>query len=143
MRILYDTNIVLDLFLERKPYVMDALQLFNLLENGTIKGFLCATTITTLEYLLNKTVKPKKSHDIISTLLKLFDIAPVNRLVIEEALTVNFHDFEDAVLYQSAIHCGAEGIVTRDIKGFKSADFPIYNPKEMLAIIASQSIIKL
>lgn len=76
---------------------------------------------------------------IISILLKLFEIAPVNRLVLEEALNINFHEFEDAVLYQSAIHCGAEGIVTRDIKGFKNADFPIYTPKEMLAIIISQS----
>src|SRR3990167_8992638 len=102
MKILYDTNIVLDLFLERAPYVNDALKLFNYLENGTIKGFLCATTITTLEYLLNKTLKTKKANEIISVLLKLFEIAPVNRLVLEEALSVSFHDFEDAVLYQSA-----------------------------------------
>ena len=124
MKILYDTNIVLDLFLEKEPYVSDALMLFNYLEHGIIKGFLCATTITTLEYLLNKTLKAKKANEIISVLLKLFEIAPVNRLVLEEALSVSFHDFEDAVLYQSAIHCGAEGIVTRDIKGFKKALFP-------------------
>jgi len=59
----------------------------------------------------------------------------VNRTVIEDALISTFPDFEDAVLYQAARHAGAKAIVTRDLKGFKRSELPIFRPDEMLTAL--------
>lgn len=135
LKLLIDTNIVLDLFLERMPFVHEAEEIFSHIELNKINGLLAATTITTIKYLLAKTLTRKQANTIITKLLQLFEIAPVNRIVLEDALTLNFNDFEDAVIYSAATHCGAQGLVTRDLKGFKKAILPIYNPFEILAIL--------
>jgi hypothetical protein len=62
----------------------------------------------------------------------LFDIAPVNRAVLAEALAGRIADFEDAVLYQSARLAGADAIVTRNQKDFKQASLLVLGPDELL-----------
>ena len=132
MRILFDTNIVLDLLLERQPFVEYAQMLFEKVESNQLTGYLGATTITTLDYLLTKTLSTQEAKQIIKKLLTLFDVAPVNRLVLENALESGFVDFEDAVLHAAAMHSGAQAIVTRDEKGFQKAKLPIYSPEALL-----------
>ncbi len=51
MKILFDTNVVLDVLIDRKPFSLTASLLFSEVEKGRIEGFLCATTITTIYYL--------------------------------------------------------------------------------------------
>lgn len=138
MKIMFDTNIILDLLLERKPFVNYAQDLFDKVESGKIDGYLGATTITTLDYLLTKSLSPKEAKQIIKTLLKLFEIAPVNRLILEDALNAGFLDFEDAVLHSAAIHCGVQAIVTRDEKGFSKAQLAIYSSEALLNMIPSE-----
>lgn len=76
-----------------------------------------------------------KAQNQIKALILLFEIAAVNRTVIEDALISTFPDFEDAVLYQAARHAGAKAIVTRDLKGFKRSELPIFRPDEMLTAL--------
>lgn len=137
MKLLIDTNVVLDLMLERQPFVEHATLLLTQVEQGIIEGYLCATTLTTLEYLLQKELGDKKSKPLLKALLQLFDITPVNRMVIEQALVNSFDDFEDGVLHESAIHANLQGIVTRDKKGFQKAKLPVYSPAEIIQIIAA------
>lgn len=132
MKVLFDTNVVLDVMLDRDPFVEPTSQLMTLIENGKISGLLCATTVTTIHYLSTKVMGTVKAQNKIKDLLMLFEIAAVNRSVIEDALVVKFSDFEDAVLYQAARHAGVEAIVTKDLKGFKRSILPIYSPDEML-----------
>ncbi len=137
MKILFDTNVVLDVMLDRKPFSEPASQLMSLVEKGKISGLLCATTITTIHYLSIKVMGQIKAQNKIKDLMILFEIAAVNRSVIEYALTSKFSDFEDAVIYQAARHAGAEVIVTRDQKGFKQSKLPVYSPHEILKVIQS------
>lgn len=132
MKILFDTNVILDLLLDRKPFVEHAQSLFEKVEAGKIDGYLCATTITTLDYLLTKALSAKEATHIIKKLMKLFEIAPVNRLILEDALDSSFADFEDGVLHAAAIHCGAQAIITRNEKDFPKAKLAIYTPEELL-----------
>ena len=135
MNILFDTNVVLDVMLDRVPFSEPASHLLSLVEQGDITGFICATTVTTIHCLATKDLGKDHAQNQIKNLITLFDIAPVNRPVIEDALKSKFSDFEDAVIYQSARHVGVEAIVTRDIKGFKKSELPIYSPTEILKII--------
>ena len=132
---MFDTNVVLDLLLDREPFVVEAKVLISKVEQGEFIGLLCATTITTIHYLLLKANGKEKSTEIIESLLKLFEIAPVTRIVLEDALHSKDKDYEDAVLYKSAYHAGASMIVTRDRKGFSKAEIPVLNPEELLVLI--------
>lgn len=137
MKVLLDTNIILDLLLDRKPYSEYAAILFSKIEHSEITGYLCATTITTLHYLLAKALKDEEALTHIRTLLSLFEIAPVNRVVLEQAIEAGFSDYEDAVLYQAANHVGVNYIVTRNTKDFRKTEIPVYDPKEFVSAIRS------
>jgi len=137
MRVLFDTNVVLYLLLDREPFVEHALYLFAKVECSEITGLICAVTVTTIHYLMTKALGSKEAARHIGTLLSLFEIAPVNRSVLEEALAAGFSDFEDVVLYTSALKAGADCIVTRDPAGFKRAKIPVYAPEELASILES------
>jgi len=132
MKVLLDTNVVLDLLLAREPFHQNALKLFEKIENGELNGYLCATTITTIDYLISKHVNKTKAEQSIGLLLDLFEIAPVTKEVLKEALRVQYSDFEDAVLCKSGKLAGVDAIVTRNGKDFKKAQLNIYSPSAFL-----------
>lgn len=135
MNILYDTNIILDIFLERDPFFENSANLVDLSEKRVISGWLGATTLTTIFYLLNKELSAKRAEQVIRSLFKIFNISPVNRTVLETALEVSFKDYEDAVLHQSAFHSNLDGILTRNKKDFSKAELSIYTPEELIEIL--------
>lgn len=136
MRVIVDTNVVLDVLLERKPFADAASKVFELIEQSRIDGLLCATTITTVDYLLAQSLARAQARETLRGLLELFEIAPVNRPVIEEALRSRILDFEDAVLEQSGRLAGADAIVTRDTRDFQHSAIKALGPDELLAAIA-------
>jgi len=132
LRILFDTNVILDVMLDREPFADAASALLEQVENGVIAGYLSATTITTIHYLASKAIGEEKAQTEIEKLFSLFEVAPINRAVLEAALKSRMADFEDAVLSEAAKAVGVDGIVTRNIKDFKRAGISIYNPIELL-----------
>ncbi|THF63045.1 PIN domain-containing protein [Pseudothauera nasutitermitis] len=134
MNVLFDTNVVLDVLLDREPHVHASAQALALVERGEIGGSLCATTVTTLFYLCDRTLDRRQAHIHIATLLKLFDIAQVNRMVLANALDTAFADFEDAVLHEAARHAECQCIVTRNVRDFAAASMPVYTPTEFLLV---------
>ena len=86
MKVLVDTNVVLDLLLDRAPHAEAAAQVFSFIERNVLSGCLCATTLTTVHYLAAKVVGRQKSLKEIRKLLHLFEVATVNRAVLEAAL---------------------------------------------------------
>jgi predicted nucleic acid-binding protein len=139
VKILLDTNIVLDVLMDRMPFADAATELFSKVEDGTIIGYLCGTTITTVYYLAAKTVGTPRAREEMKKLLNLFEVAPVNRPVLESALVADFSDFEDAVIHEAACHVGAEAIVTRNQKDFKKSRISVYSSEEIAKILTPQS----
>lgn len=135
MKILFDTNIILDVLLDRVPFSEHAADLMSKVERSEINGILCALTVTTIQSLLSKYLDKKEAIKSINSLMALFEVASVNRLVIENALKSKCIDFEDSVLHESARHAGAEYIVTRNIKDFKKSEIPVFTPTELLSIL--------
>lgn len=97
MRILIDTNVVLDFLQQREPFVEDAAKLFEKIDAGEIEGFIAATTITNIYYIVRKAAGIVAAQDAITQILTDLYICPVDRSVIEQAIAVNFRDFEDTV----------------------------------------------
>lgn len=137
MKVLFDTNIILDVLLDRKPFADHASFLMSRVEQAEIKGFLCATTVTTIHYLLAKYLDEEQALINIHSMMTLFEVAAVNRIVIESALNSKFTDFEDSVLHESARHAGVEYIITRNIKDFKKSKIPAFTPTEFLSMLES------
>jgi predicted nucleic acid-binding protein len=139
LKIIFDTNVVLDVLLDREPFSTSAALLFSKVERGELSGYLCATTVTTIHYLMCKALGTRHGQEHVGKLLSLFEIAPVNRAVLEGALTSNFTDFEDSVIHEAALHMGMQALVTRDSNGFKRAKIPVYSPDELLRILELES----
>jgi len=135
LSILFDTNIILDVLLNRKKFVELSAKLVGMVENNHIDGYLCATTITTLDYLISKAVNRKQAKVEIKKLLTIFRIAEVNSKVLELSVTSKFGDFEDAVQYYSGECCDIRGFVTRNTKDYKNASLPVYTPEELWGIV--------
>ncbi len=138
MRILFDTNVILDVLLDREPFSSTTAKLFSKVETGEITGYICATTIITLHYLTSKVVGADSALEQINKLMKLFEVAPVNRAVLDAALSSGFKDFEDAVVYESGVNKETQGIVTRDFDCFKKSKINIYSPEELLLMLEAK-----
>ena len=139
MKVLFDTNVVLDQLLERQPHVDSAEQLMSLVDAGCIEGLICSTTATTIHYLASKAVGAPAALDYVRTLLSIFDVACVDREVLRGALDLGFPDFEDAVIHEAAREAGAAAIVTRNGKDFARSELPVFSPAELLAAVRAES----
>ena len=71
----------------------------------------------------------------LETILRIFDVASVTREILEGALSLDFGDYEDAVVHEAARSVGAEGIVTRNVLDFHRASVPIYSPEELVGVL--------
>lgn len=133
MKVIVDTNIILDVLLEREPFFNQAVNIFCLIEESRIDAFICATTVTAIDYLLIKSLPVKNARTALRDLISMFEIATVNRPVIERALVSKINDFEDAVLEESGRMAGVNCIITRNVKDFKASTLKVYDPIEFLA----------
>lgn len=138
MRVLVDTNVVLDVLLDRRPFADAATQVFALVEESRIEGLLCATTITTVDYLLCQALPPEKARGALQRLLDLFEIAPVNRPVLEQALRSRITDFEDAVLEQAGRLAAVDAITTRNASDFVKSSITVFDPIELVAAVKAR-----
>jgi predicted nucleic acid-binding protein len=138
LKILFDTNVILDVLLDREPSSSIAAKLFSIVETGEITGYVCATTITTLHYLTRKVVGDELALKEINKLMLLFEIAPVNRAVLDGALKSGYKDFEDAVVHESGVYKEVQAMVTRDAAGFKKSKVNIHAPEELLLMLKSK-----
>ena len=131
--ILLDTNVVIDLLLRREPFDLEAREVFQLIESGDTKASVCATTVTTIDYLVTKSAGTRQSHKLLGFLLALCDIADVNKRVLLAALSAPMSDFEDAVIAESAKASGITTIITRNGKDFVGCGLNVYSPSQWLA----------
>lgn len=135
MRVLFDTNVVLDVLLARAPHAAPATALFDLAARKALDGWVGATTLTTIFYLVAKVRGNAEASRHVRTLLEIFEVAPVTRSVLGEALQLGFDDYEDAVLHAAARQVGATMIVTRDPVGFARASLRVYGPAELFHLV--------
>ena len=112
-----------------------AVKIFALTERSQLESYLCVTTVTTVDYLLSQVLEKFRSHAALHRLLELFEIAPVNRPVVEADLRSRVKDFEDAVIEQAAHLVGAQAIISRDTKGFKNSIVKTLDATELLTFL--------
>jgi predicted nucleic acid-binding protein len=137
-RILLDTNVVLDVLLDREPYVDASAAAWDAVETGISKGVLAAHAVTTIHYLLRKEKGNAKAKRILSGILTVFGVAAVDGAVVQEALQLPFSDFEDAVSAAAARSAGCDYIVTRDPKGFRESPVRCLTPEAVMPLLEQE-----
>ena len=133
MKILLDTNIIIDFLAKREPFAKDAKEIIALIETKKVDGYLSASSITTIHYLSQKIYNKEMANSIISDLLKFFNTTTLKKENFLDAISLDGVDFEDSVIITSAISTNIDIIITRDKKGFLKSDILTLKPKEFLA----------
>jgi predicted nucleic acid-binding protein len=137
-RILFDTNVVLDVLLDRRPHVEASAAAWAAVETGASEGMLAAHAVTTIHYLVRKEMGNVKARRIVSAILRVFGVAAVDGKVVQEALQLTFSVFEDAVTAAAARSAGCECIVTRDPKGFRGFPVRSLTPEAILPLLSKE-----
>ncbi|CAN5327456.1 PIN domain nuclease [soil metagenome] len=135
IRVLIDTNVVLDFVLTRQPFFADADEIFFRLKNNEFEAFVSAITPINVFYTTRKEKDKAMAFSAVEELLKLVQIAKSNNQIYQNALALNFSDYEDAVQHECAVAESLDAIVTRNTKDYKSASVKVYSPSEFLQAI--------
>ena len=104
MKLLIDTNIVLDVLLKREPFYQDAVKVMNLAQYDDVQEYISASTVTDIFYIAYKQIKDRKLVlELIKRLLLVVAVAAVSEQEVRNALETGWKDFEDAVQYSVAL----------------------------------------
>ena len=136
MKVLVDTNVVLDVLLKREPFYKDSTVILYLAKGEVISAFLAAISMTNIFYILRR--KGKSSDNVYQELDKLaviFKLAPVTDTTITNALTLRWSDFEDSVHYITAKENNIDYIITGNKVDFMTSDIPCMTPTEFIALL--------
>ena len=132
-KVFIDTNVLLDLLLERQPWVLQASILFSMADRKEIELLCCSLSFATATYLMQRLKYERK--EIISKLSiakSLCTVTTIDALVIDRTLQSDFPDLEDAMQYYSALAFNAEVILTRNMKDFATANILVQSPIEFI-----------
>ncbi len=133
MRVLIDTNILLDFLLQRESFFHDAEQLFQAIDSDQIVGYATATTLTDIFYIARRhTGNIEQARQAVSETLTAMEICPVNREVLEVAFSSGLADYEDAIQVACAVAQGLDAILTRDSQVFLNSSVPVLSVQECL-----------
>ncbi|MEH2939441.1 PIN domain-containing protein [Lawsonibacter sp. JLR.KK007] len=137
MKLLIDTNVVLDVLLRREPFFRTAAEVLNLTQRDDVREYVSASAITDIYYIANKQLKDRAAvRDLLERLLKIVSVAAVSEQEIRNALNLTWADFEDSVQYSVALLNEMDGIVTRNPDDYQEANMRIWLPEQVLELFA-------
>ena len=131
-QVLLDTNIILDIALQREPFFETAAQVFSKIDEGEIKGFLSASSVTDIYFISKKVRGREQTITFMRELIDILEILSVTKSTIIDALYSDFKDFEDAVQYCVADMNRIEMIVTRNKSDFDLSTIEVCTPEELI-----------
>ena len=139
MKLLIDTNVVLDVLLRREPFFRTAAEVLNLTQRDEVREYVSASAITDIYYIANKQMKDRDAvRDLLKRLLMIVSVAAVSKWEIQNALNLAWGDFEDSVQYSVALLNEMDGIVTRNPSDYQEANMRIWLPEQTLELFANE-----
>lgn len=139
MKLLIDTNVVLDVLLRREPFFRTAAEVLSLTQRDEVREYVSASAITDIYYIANKQMKDRDAvRDLLKRLLMIVSVAAVSEWEIQNALNLAWGDFEDSVQYSVALLNEMDGIVTRNPSDYQEANMRIWLPEQALELFANE-----
>ena len=131
--LILDINVVLDVFLERSPWVAESAAALAANQRGEIVGHLSAASLPTIFYIVRRNADLAKANQVVTECLASFEIISVARKTLELAGTMLGPDFEDNLQIATAVEAGLDAIVTRDPRGFAGSPIAVLSPAYLLS----------
>ena len=134
-KVFVDSDIILDLLSGRQPHYNHAAELFSLADGNSIKLYVSSLAFANVNYILSKQLSAGQAGKMLLKFKTLVNVLSVNDKIIELSLASDFHDFEDAIQYNTAIENGITTLLTRNLKDFKKAEIAIFTAQQYLNVI--------
>ncbi len=138
MRVLLDTNVILDFLLDRQPFAGPADEVWQALQQERAEGYVSPITPVNVFYIARKMKGVNYARQLVVGLLAVCPACPLDDSVMQAALRLPLTDYEDAVQLASALAYQLDAIVTRDANDFAGASLPIYSPADFLKQLSQQ-----
>lgn len=132
MKVLIDTNIILDVLCNRSEFVEDSSRVWKYCEVNQIEGYISALSVPNIVYILRKELTSQKTQQLIQQILMIFEVIDLKSSDLKNAAEMLSSDFEDAVQMCCANRIKADYIVTKNIRDFKESKVPALKPSELL-----------
>ena len=136
MRVLVDTNVLLDYLVGREPHFTASNNVVQLCAERKVQGIIAAHSISNMFYILRKDLPETERRDALLQLCKIFNVAGIDQEKLENALqNALFPDFEDCLQAECAVTAKSDYIITRNAKDFVGSKIPVVTPTEFLALM--------
>ncbi len=130
-----DTNILMDVLAERRPWYDSSASVWMEVEQGRVRGLVSVISFNNVYYVVRRLRDRKTAYLSLTILRDLFVPVALDKSILDQAISARAVDFEDAIQYFSAVHAGAGCLVTRNTRHFGGKDLPILTPEEFLATL--------
>ncbi len=132
MNVLLDTDILIDVALDRMPFAAESSAVLDMAQQRSFHAFIAWHSLSNFYYIVDSESHNLDSRDFIRDLLKFVEVAPTTTKEAIYAVSLNMKDFEDALQVSAAKVCGADFIVTWNVKHYKGGHVLVRTPKEFL-----------
>ena len=129
---LIDTDVLIDIALDRRPHSEPASELLDRIERGAHSAYVAWHTVSNFYYLVASSRGGTNARDFIVDLTRFVRVAATDTEALHYAASLPMADFEDAMQVAAARACGAQCIVTRNFKDFARSPIPALTPQEAL-----------
>jgi len=131
-KIFVDSDILLDVLLERYPHFESSQKIVALVEKCVLQGYTSSLILANCFYIIENNFSTAKAVGAIQKIRSLFEVLPFSDKEIGESLSSNFTDFEDGIQYFIASNNNINTIITRNIKDYKNLDSDVFSPSTFL-----------
>lgn len=132
MKILVDTNVILDVLCNRSEFVESSSKVWKYCEINQIEGYISAMSVPNIVYFLRKELTPQKTEQLIQQITMIFKIVDLKSTDLKAAAEMFTSDYEDALQMCQASRINADYIVTRNIRDYNDSRVPALKPSELL-----------
>jgi predicted nucleic acid-binding protein len=132
MKVLIDTNVVLDVLIDNTAFLANSRKIFDFAEQKQITGFISASAITDIFYIAQRKLGKKATKEAMKKVLKIFYPATVTDNHIYQALDLDWEDFEDSVQFIVGESLSVDYIITRNTQDFTSGSIPAITPEQFI-----------
>jgi predicted nucleic acid-binding protein len=135
MKLLLDTNVLIDYYLSRPGFAPDARRLFALAALGEVELWASAKSFTDVFFVGSRAVDPTLLQEVIARSLDVLNVCSIDGGDVRACLEQKWPDFEDCLVARAAGKVKADAIVTRDLGGFARSAVPARTPAEVVGLL--------
>lgn len=132
-QVFVDTDVILDVLLQREPHCENARRVLELCETGGLAGATSTLILANTNYILARARDPQVARTAVTALREIFTVLPLTNRELGQALASEFADLEDGMQYFVAVNHGIGTFITRNVRDFRSTALAVRTPGELLA----------